>query len=85
MSPPGKCEIHIDVTICSRRAARACLGRKFPYLFLLQNLCQAEIQDLRNPFRVDENVGRLDVSVNDAPLVRGLEPVSDLDGKLCHL
>ena len=40
---------------------------------------EAEVQDLHLPARVHEDVRRLDVAVHDAPGVRRLEGVGDLD------
>src|SRR6202035_4018507 len=55
-----------------RRSARRC------------KLCQTEIEDLRPAARGDKNVGRLDVAVNDAFRVRGIESVGDLDAQFEH-
>ncbi len=41
-------------------------------------LGQPEVQNLTDTFVGDEDVGRLDVAMNDAPLVRGLQAIGDL-------
>jgi len=42
-------------------------------------LCQAEIQDLRRAPAGDKDVGRLDVAVDDALLVRRVQRIGNLD------
>ena len=45
------------------------------------NLGQAEVENLGVPALGDENVGGLDVAMDDAFAVRGIERVGDLDGQ----
>src|SRR4029077_4464202 len=50
----------------------------FGNLLDLAQLRQAEVEDFRSPLRGQEDVRRLDVAVDDALVMRGLEPVTDL-------
>ena len=61
------------VVACHRGAGHAAA--------LCRLLRQAEIEDLRVPVRGDENIGRLDVAVNDALGMRRFEPFGDLDAQ----
>ena len=45
-------------------------------------LCQTKVENFGVTALGDENVGGLDVAVNDAFGVRGVEPVGNLDGQL---
>jgi hypothetical protein len=59
--------------LCGYLAGRT--GRK-------RNLSQPEVQNLGMATLGDENVGGLDVSVDDASSVSGVERVGNLDGEL---
>ena len=48
----------------------------------LQYLRHAEIQNLRHVFFGDEDIGRLDIAMDDSFLVRRFQPRSNLDGNL---
>jgi hypothetical protein len=48
-------------------------------------LGQPEVQDLGLPVVGDKQVGRLDIAVDDALLVRGIQRIGDLDGQLCQV
>ena len=48
------------------------------------HLGQTEVQDLRVAATADEDVGGLDVAVNDVGVVRGIERIRDFDAECQH-
>src|SRR3954463_5955839 len=64
-----------------RAERRARLGE----VRVVAELRDAEVHDLDAAIQRQENVVRLDVSVNNAPGMRGMETLGDLDAERLHL
>ncbi len=60
------------------RSSPACPAEAFDAKVGLEGFCQSEVEHLDRAVRPDLDVGRLQIPMDDAPLVRGLEGVGDL-------
>ena len=56
--------------------------RQRTYGLVRSDLGQAEVQYFGLTSLGDEDVGRLDIAMNDARTVRGIQGISDLDGQI---
>src|SRR5258706_16096476 len=66
--------------VCRRIVRR--FSNVLPYLFRSGKFGEAKIQDLRSSLHRKENVRRLNVAMDDALVMRGLQTMTNLNGNI---